>query len=176
MAMAALSLGYFACLRPSEYLSTSRASTRGDVIFSRDHCSLNFKVLSSKTNPKGFLVHLGCSQAEVCPVCLISSIFSLFPAPPPAAYLFPSPFNTPISYSYLTRKLHSFLSLTGVHPAPFTLHSLRAGAASSAAAAGCSEDDIQKLGRWSSNCYRQYIRPSREQQAAMAPRLTTSLH
>ena len=129
----------------------------------------------SKTNPKGFVVHLGCSLSPVCPVCLIHSIFSFFPAPP-AAPLFIAINNRPLSYSYLTNKLHHFLSLIGIHPAPYSLHSLRAGAATTAAAAGCTEDQIQKLGRWSSTCYRRYIRPSKKEQASMAPRLTTSLH
>ena len=84
--------------------------------------------------------------------------------------------HRPLSYAYLTNKLHHFLSLIGIHLAPYSLHSLRAGAATTAAAAGCTEDQIQKLGRWSSTCYRRYIKPSKREQASMAPRLTTSLH
>ena len=178
MSLSALSLAYFACLRPSEYLATRGTApppTRAHVTFSRDFLALDFTVPRSKTNPKGFVVHLGCSHSPICPVCLIRALLSLYPAPP-SAPLFTSINNHPLSYSYLTNKLHSFLSMTGIHPAPYTLHSLRAGAATTAAAAGCSEDQIQKLGRWSSTCYRRYIRPSTREQAAMAPILTTSLH
>ena len=37
-------------------------------------------------------------------------------------------------------------------------HSLRIGAASTAAAAGCPKYLIKSLGRWSSDCFRRYIR------------------
>ena len=178
MSITAMSLAFFACLRPAEYLltrGTTRPPTRKDVQFSQDFSSLDFTVTSSKTNPKGFTVHLGCSQSAVCAVCLLRALFQRFPAPP-TSFLFLTPSNTPMSYTYLTNKMHALLSLVGVHPAPYTLHSLRAGAATTAAATGCSEDQIQKLGRWSSDCYRRYIRPSKKEQAALAPRLATSLH
>ena len=81
-----------------------------------------------------------------------------------------------MSYASLTRQLHTFLAAIGLHPAPFTLHSLCAGAATTAAAVGCSEHQVQRLGRWSSQCYRRYIRPSKSQQAAIAPLLATSIH
>ena len=178
MSMAAISLAYFACLRPSEYLATrgtSRAPLRKDVVFAEDFKALDFMVPSSKTNPKGFTVHLGCSAAPLCPVCLIKAIFTLLPLPP-SSPLFITPFSAPMSYASLTKKLHGFLTATGLHPAPFSLHSLRAGAATTAAAVGCSEHEVQRLGRWASQCYRRYIRPSRAHQAAMTPRLATSIH
>ena len=178
MSLAALSLAYFACLRPSEYLytrGTVQSPTRARITFAEDMAALDFQVTRSKTNPRGFTVHLGCSHSPICPVCLIRTLFTLFPAPP-SAPLFIAINNQPMSYAYLTNKLHSLLSMIGIHPAPFSLHSLRAGAATTAAAAGCTEDQIQKLGRWSSTCYRRYIRPSRKEQAAIAPLLTTSLH
>ena len=113
------------------------------------------------------LPHLSC----------VSHQDPIYPLPcPPSTPLFITINNRPMSYAYLTSKLHSLLSMIGIHPAPFSLHSIRAGAATTAAAAGFTEDQIQKLGRWSSTCYRRYIRPSRKDQAAMAPLLTTSLH
>ena len=178
MALAAMSLAYFACLRPSEYLvtrGTARPPRRSDVTFSPDFSSLDFRVVSSKTRQKGFVVHLGCVNSPVCPVCLIIYIFRAFPAPP-SSHLFLTSTNQPISYAHLSNTLHSFLSLAGVHPAPFTLHSLRSGSATTAAAVGFSQEQIQKLGRWTSDCYRRYIRPSRREQAALAPRLATLIN
>ena len=178
MAMAAISLAYFACLRPSEYLSTrgtSRPPLRRNISFASDLKALDFTVPSSKTNPKGLVVHIGCSAAPVCPVCLIKAIFTLLPLPP-SAPLFITPSSAPMSYASLTKKLHSFLAAIGLHPAPFTLHSLRAGSATTAAAVGCSEEQVQRLGRWASQCYRRYIRPSRAQQAAITPLLATTIH
>lgn len=177
MALAAMSLAYFACLRPSEYLYTRGVRSppsRADVVFSPDGASLDFKVHRSKTNPKGFIVHVGCSSSPLCPVCLIKLVFDSIPASL-SSPLFMTNRNLPLSYSYLTTKLHDLLSLIGLDPAPFSLHSLRAGAATTAAAAGCTEQEVQRLGRWSSLCYRRYIRPSRQAQAALAPKLALAL-
>ena len=178
MALAAMSLAYFACLRPSEYLSTkgtARPPIRSDVTFAHDFSSFDFRVVSSKTKQRGFLVHVGCVNSPVCPVCMIRAIIARFPAPP-STPLFLTATNTPISYAHLSNTLHSFLSMAGVHPAPFTLHSLRSGSATTAAAVGFTEQQIQRLGRWTSDCYRRYIRPSRKEQAAAAPRLATIIN
>ena len=76
MALSAISLAYFACLRPSEYVSTrgTPPPNRASVIFTQDMSALDFTVPRSKTNPKGFVVHLGCSHSPVCPETASSMI------------------------------------------------------------------------------------------------------
>ena len=64
---------------------------------------------------------------------------------------------------YLTREtlqkaLRSALSMAGLVGKGYTTHSLRAGGATSLAAAGVSDRHIQVVGRWASDCYKQYIR------------------
>ena len=44
----------------------------------------------------------------------------------------------------------------------YTSHSFRIGGATAAAEAGVAPNIIQKLGRWKSDCFRIYIRPSQE--------------
>lgn len=177
MSLGAMFLAYFACLRPSEYLSTKGVGqfpARSDVTFTHDFSALDYTVRRSKTNPKGFIVHVGCSNSPVCAVCIIKHIIFHFPASATSP-LFLSNSNTPITYTQLSAKLSGFIKHIGLDPNVYTLHSLRAGSATTAAAAGCSEAEIQKLGRWASLCYRQYIRPTREAQATLAPRLALSL-
>ena len=176
MAMGAMTLAFFACLRPSEYLLTRGVlspPSRSDVIFARDFTALDYTVHRSKTSPKGFQVHVGCSRSPVCAVCIIRSIVYLYPASP-SSPLFLNSTNTPLSYSDLAAKLAFFLRAIGLDPTNFTPHSLRAGSATAAAAAGCSEQEIQKLGRWASLCYRRYIRPSKQLQAQLAPKLASA--
>lgn len=58
-------------------------------------------------------------------------------------------------------KAHGWESISG--------HSFRVGGASLRAALGVNHDDIKKLGRWSSNCYKLYIRDYSQEE------LTTTL-
>lgn len=51
------------------------------------------------------------------------------------------------------------LERTGIRDMRFGIHSFRIGAASTAAAMGYDVDRIKHLGRWSSKCYSNYIRP-----------------
>lgn len=65
--------------------------------------------------------------------------------------------------TYLTRctfqdHLSSMLAEAGLDPSMFNTHSLRIGAATTAAAVGLPDWLIQVLGRWSGDVYRTYIR------------------
>ena len=46
----------------------------------------------------------------------------------------------------------------GASPAEFGAHSLRIGGATALFKAGASQIDIMTMGRWSSDCYRLYVR------------------
>ena len=58
----------------------------------------------------------------------------------------------------IRRDINNLLLSTTDGVANVSSHSLRIGAASTAAAAGCPKWLIQALGRWSSDCFREYIR------------------
>ena len=51
----------------------------------------------------------------------------------------------------------------GEEPTHFGTHSLRIGGATALYAAGASETIIRTLGRWSSDCFRLYVRACYEQ-------------
>ena len=48
-------------------------------------------------------------------------------------------------------------------PSCYNTHSFRIGTATSAEAAGLTESQIKTLGRWRSNAYRCYIKPTHSQ-------------
>ena len=57
-----------------------------------------------------------------------------------------------------------------------TPHSLRAGVAMDAAAHQLPEPVIKRLGRWKSEAYKVYVRPSDAQTASLAAKFASSPH
>ena len=51
---------------------------------------------------------------------------------------------------------------------PLTTHSFKAGMATMMAEAGCSDDQIQLAGRWSSDAFKLYVKMARPRRAVMA--------
>ena len=177
---AALSLQYFACLRASELCSTSSSSilpTRSDISFSRSGSSFSmiYRCHASKTDPHGFEVHVGCSGGPICSPCIMHLFFSHFPAPP-SSPLFRFSSGLDLSYRLYNAIIKRLVKLSGLDPALYSSHSVRAGAATQAAKSGLDPDSIKRLGRWRSQAYMVYLRPPPEAYAAFAPFLAPHLH
>ena len=159
-----ISLHYFACLRASEVctdLQNSIIPLRSDLSFSLSpRPSMTFRVKSSKTNPHGFIVHLGCSGQPICAVCINHHYLHSYPIPP-SAPLYQFSTGQHLTYNIHNSNIKNLLQRAGLDPSQFSSHSLRAGAATQAARAGLSGGDIKRLGRWRSQAYEAYLRPPR---------------
>ena len=165
MLWSAFTLAFFGFLRSSEFTSPSPSYfnslvhlSRSDISFTT-HGSLILQLKSSKTDPfrKGCFITLAPSGRSVCAVRAM--LRYLDHQPPRSA--------TPLYFfstgQFLTRdKVTSILRLLlqrlGFPTECYVSHSFRIGAATTAAEAGLPPWLIQTLGRWSSNCYTQYIR------------------
>jgi len=79
--------------------------------------------------------------------------------------------TTAFTRQRLNSLIHDLASRCGVDPRRYSSHSFRIGAASTAAAAGIPDWRIQALGRWSSDCYRRYIRLPADETAGVAAAL-----
>ena len=161
MLWAALTTAFFGFLRVSEYTSSHRTkfdpeitllladvSVRGDVV--------SVTVKASKTDPfrQGMTVRLAANGSFLCPVAAINQFLAVHPTRA-------GPLFTFRNRKYLTPKdVNALLFDTTGGMANTTSHSLRIGAASTAAAMGCPKWLIQTLGRWTSDCYRTYLRLS----------------
>lgn len=66
--------------------------------------------------------------------------------------------NTPLSYEFMNDMVKRLMARVGENPTEFGTHSLRIGGATAMFAAGASETVIRTMGRWSSDCYRLYVR------------------
>ena len=72
----------------------------------------------------------------------------------------------PITYHDLMVYMHRWLSLIGENEKEYSSHSLRRGGTSHAYKAQVPESDIQRMGHWRSQCFRNYIHDDMENRIA----------
>ena len=117
----------------------------------------------SKTDPfcKGINIHLASSRSPLCPVTALAQLFNTFPCSP-LQPLFTRPHGQPFTKQFFVVKIRQLLLQAGIPTAGFSGHSIRKGAAVTAAANGISRENIQLLGRWISDAVDIYINDIRE--------------
>ena len=160
MLWAALSVAFYGFLHSSEFTCQAvnsfdhdRTLLKQDVTLEASRASLRIK--TSKTDPfhHGVTVHLAQTGTSTCPVSALTKYLELTKDQPPHRPLFQFASGDLLTRQTLTRVIRDLLASSD-----YASHSLRIGAATSAAAAGIPEWLIQVLGRWSSQCYLSYIR------------------
>ena len=161
MLWAALTTAFYGFLRVSEYTSSHRTKFDphttllfSDVTIEGDVAHIVIK--ASKTDPfrNGITIRLAANTSTLCPIAALKNFLPLHPTQH-------GPLFTYQDKKFLTRKeLNVTLKSTTNGLANTSSHSLRIGAASTAAAMGCPRWLIQSMGRWSSDCFRTYIRVS----------------
>lgn len=134
--------------------------TRRSVRLHKDHLELTLP--ASKTDPfrHGITLTVAATNDRACPVQALRHLFREWPTPLEEP-LFEIE-NGTFTRDMVTEVLRLTLILAGIL-GHYSGHSFRRGAATSAREAGLSNDEIQLLGRWKSECYRLYIvtHPSR---------------
>ena len=161
MIWAAITTAFFGFLRISEYTTPRKSSYDPsttllveDVRIRNESVRLHLK--SSKTDPfrQGVTVRIEANNTILCPVNAIRYYITNHPTGSGPLFAFRNG-------SYLTRSdINAILRDTSNGAANISSHSLRIGAASTAAAMGCPKYLIQSMGRWSSDCFRRYLRIS----------------
>ena len=177
--ISAMLVGYFGCLRASEYLSdpgSPRPLTPAHVrIVEASPPYATLEIPTSKTAHRGFSVVLGCTGRRICAVCWLRLVLRTRSLPPHLP-LFSFRDGAPLTRALLARFMQGALRAAGVDPSlGWSPHSLRAGAATDASGLGWSAHQIQAMGRWRSDAYTLYIRPSDTQKAASTALLTSNL-
>jgi hypothetical protein len=101
---------------------------------------------------------LAASNDAACPVAALTQLFTHDPQPltAPLFSLSTGAFTAAAFQSAVLRSLHSF----GIDSTGIKGHSFRKGAAQHAHDAGILHDQIQALGRWSSEAFRLYFSTS----------------
>ena len=111
----------------------------------KGHCNTSPITLSLK--PKVLTLY--------CPVQTLYNYLQMCGAHTGCIFRFPD--GPTVSYSYFCTILKQTLHAAGYSSAHFKSHSFRIGAASTAASQGVAEVDIQAMGRWHANAFKQYI-------------------
>ena len=190
-----MSVGFYGCLRVSEYLAgrdRSKALRLCDVEWAaapvglppaelgrwvQDH-QPQFVVLSlrnAKTSRPGEVQRVRFSRlppqdAAVCPVRLMAGYLATRVALAGCSVtspLFVLPSGQPPKLSWFNIAITRLARGCGERePWRFTSHSLRIGAATTATAQGATPDEVMALGRWRSAAYQVYVSESARQAAA----------
>ena len=161
---AVISLGFFAGLRGSEYAvnpAQGSGPTMKSVTFSPDMRALKYKVSKSKTKIHGFEIVLGCSAHRICALCCMKSYLKArgtYSVIKENSWLFETSSGKPVTKASIDTFLKDIMRDHGYQAKNYSTHSLRAGAASTAAQLGCTDYQVKAIGGWSSEAYKLYIR------------------
>ena len=180
---AMLCLAFFAGLRGGEYSAVTvdrvtRFPTLSQITFGHAQGSkvLYYTLLKTKTQAHGYTVPLGCTGVEICPYCsMLKYVHYNFNSVTVngAEPLF-NINGVPVTKDKVNNMIKSLVTKLGLDNTMYSTHSIRAGAASSAAALGFQDWEIMRLGGWGSSAYRRYIRQLDSHVAGFAARLATT--
>ena len=161
MLWAAMLTAFYGFLRVSEYTSSHVKKYNPlttlcyEDITIQSHTIISIKIKSSKTDPfrQGTTLYLHRNNSPLCPFHALTNYLHIHPTRQ-------GPLFTWHDGRFLTRSglAAILLKIKPQHITSMSSHSFRIGAATTAAAAGFPRWLIQALGRWSSNCYKEYIR------------------
>jgi len=113
---------------------------------------------SSKTdqNHIGVEIQLAPTSSHLCPVAVLNELYSSFPRSRHEP-LFSRARARPFTRQFFIQTIHRLLLQAGIPTRGFSGHSLRKGAAVTAATNGMSRDEIKLLGQWKSDAVDIYI-------------------
>lgn len=151
-------LAFHAFLRISE-LAVAKTDKHvlkfNNISLTKSHLTISFDSFKHhKGDPCSIAIPRTASQ--FCPAAHIESYLSLRGSRQGPLFLFPD--HQPVPQSYVRSQLRASLHLARLQTATLTSHSFRIGAATEAVRRGFSDDEIRRMGRWSSSAFKNYIR------------------
>ncbi len=150
---AALLTAFFGFLRSSELLGLQHSD------ITRSPSQYRISVRQSKTDPfrrVTMVTIMASGDSSLCAVSVLDHLLASTPNGQGPLFRFQT--GAPLTKERLNRLIRLLASQCSIPAKRYSSHSFRIGAASAAAAAGIPDWKIQALGRWSSDCYHQYIR------------------
>ncbi|XP_052416254.1 uncharacterized protein LOC127961253 [Carassius gibelio] len=162
-------LAFFGFLRCSELAITSNFDPKIHPTISDlsviDGESISYLIKQSKTDQtkKGHFIYIFNLPSPIQPYqsVLAYSQWRSSQAKSPLEPLFIDESKKPVTRFWFQKHLKAVLQQSGIPVKNFSSHSFRIGAATSAAQKGLSQQQIQALGRCSSDAFHSYIRTNR---------------
>ena len=129
----------------------------------------------SKTDQarEGAMINLPRTGDDLCPVAAVLTWLVHRGNSPGPLFRFRS--GAHLTRPTLVGELRKSLADIGLNPDHYSGHSFRKGAATTAAAQGIPDSQIKLLGRWRSSAFQVYLKPSDQQMASLAARLSCSV-
>ena len=160
----AICVAFAGFLRCGEFTWNWEPYTSSQYSLSRKHVkfhtngSVTLTLPASKTDPyrTGTAIQLAPTISPLCPVRALTKLFRLHPKGEDDP-LFSRSIGGSFNRQFFIDKIKELLLQAGISTFGFSGHSIRKGAAVSAAANGISKDNIKLLGRWKSDAVDVYI-------------------
>ena len=169
-------LAFFGLLRVSEFTapapnSKKRGLRLSNVALQADRAELTLLDTKTDKSEQGVLVVIAKQGSHPCPVRWLAEYVRRRPVSTQDDLFFVLEENSPISAVWFRSMLKEWCG-SGGQRGDYNTHSLRIGGATAAWAAGLSEGEIQRMGRWTSRCFMRYIKPDSRQLAALNRKIT----
>lgn len=135
--------------------------TRSDISFSEgdQYAILRLKRSKTDTEHTGVQIVLAATGEKTCPVNALRRLFIQDPRPADAPLFRFS--SSAFSRQNVVAILKKRIASIGLSDTSFSGHSFRKGAAQHAADHGMLDENIQRLGRWTSNAFKLYFTTTR---------------
>ena len=171
-------LAFFGFLRVSEFTapapnSRKRGLRLSNVALLSDRVELTLVDTKTDKSEQGVLVVVAKQGSHPCPVRWLAEFIRRRPISIRDDFLFVEENSSPISAVWFRSMLKTWCDRAGLG-GNYNTHSLRIGGATAAWAAGLSEGEIQRLGRWTSRCFMRYIKPDVPQLTALNRKISFS--
>ena len=161
---AVILLAFYGFLRVGEFttksalFNASRDICISDLLFIHNGYKLFLKHSKSDRKLKGCHVSVARIFGRFCPHASMLRFLSVRKRTHNLAPLFLLPNGLPLYQSYFTLHFQTLIIKCGLPPDRYSSHSLRIGAATTAAASGVPSHTVKSMGRWTSSAYSGYIR------------------
>lgn len=141
------------CFDPNHDLTIS------DILILKHQFTLTHKHSKTDKSDKGIPIIISSINSVFCPLLSMSRYLKTHHHTLPDDPLFITEDGKPLTSSWFASKFKQLCRLCSLDPDMYTPHSIRIGAATSAAPK-VPTSTLKEMGRWSSAAYERYIRPN----------------
>ncbi len=133
--------------------------TISDVLFDNHHFTLMLKRSKTVKSDKGVPIIISSINSVFCPLLSLSRYLRTRHLTLPDDPLLLTEDGNPLTSSWFASKFKKLCRVCSLDPEVYTPHSIRIGAATTAAPK-VPISTLKEMGRWSSAAYERYVRPT----------------